>query len=85
MAVSHFFLQFQLSARDETRHVTATKFQPGGRAEISTRAEIRHVIGPLGSIISRCLGNEPASAPPLSQTGTKTGLERAVKIEPNLW
>ena len=27
--------------------VVATKFQPGGRAEISARAEICHVIGPL--------------------------------------
>ena len=30
----------------EISHVIATKFQPGGRAEISARAEIRHVIGP---------------------------------------
>ena len=47
MVVSHFFPQFQISARAETSHVIATKFQPGGRAEISARAEIRHVIGPL--------------------------------------
>ena len=33
--------------RAETSHVIATKFQPGGRAEISARAETRHVIGPL--------------------------------------
>ena len=33
--------QFQISARAETINVIATKFQPGGRAEI------RHVIGPL--------------------------------------
>ena len=48
MADSHFPLQFQISARAETSHVIATKFHPGGRAEISTRAEIRHVIGPFG-------------------------------------
>ena len=38
MAVSHFSPQFQISARAETSHVIATKFQPG----LS-----RHVIGPL--------------------------------------
>ena len=32
--------------RAETRHVIATKFQPGGRARISARIEIRHVITP---------------------------------------
>ena len=47
LAISHFSPQFQISARAETSHVMATKFQPGGRAEISARAEIRHVIGPL--------------------------------------
>ena len=47
MAVSHFSPQFQILPRAETSHVIATKFQPGGRAEISARAEIRHVIGPL--------------------------------------
>ena len=48
MAVSHFSPQFQISARAETSHVIATKFQPGGRAEISARAETRpDVIGPL--------------------------------------
>ena len=30
MAVSHFSPQFQISARAETSHVIATKFQPGG-------------------------------------------------------
>ena len=49
MAVSHVSPQFQISARAETSHVIATKFQPGGRAEISARAEIRHVIGPLNA------------------------------------
>ena len=38
MAVSQFLPQFQFSARAETGHVIATKFQPGGRAE--TRHEI---------------------------------------------
>ena len=33
-------------ARAEICHVIARKFHPGGRTEISTRAEIRHVIGP---------------------------------------
>ena len=47
MAVSHFSPQFQISARAETSHVIATKFQPGGLAEISAWAETRHVIGPL--------------------------------------
>ena len=47
MAVSHFSPQFQISARAETSHVIATKFQPGGWAKISARAEIRHVIGAL--------------------------------------
>ena len=32
--------------RAETRHVIATKFQPGEEAGISARAEIRHVITP---------------------------------------
>ena len=35
-----------LSARAATRHVITTNFQPAYRAEISARAEIRHVIGP---------------------------------------
>ena len=34
-------------ARAETRHVIATKLQPGKRTEISARAKIRHVIGAL--------------------------------------
>ena len=50
MAVSRFFPHFQMSARAETSHVIATKFQPGGRAEISARAETRLVIGPLVKI-----------------------------------
>ena len=41
------FTAIQISPRAETSHVIATKFQPGGRAEISVRAETRHVIGPL--------------------------------------
>ena len=46
MAVSHFSPQYQISARAETSHVIETKFQPGGRTEISARGETRHVIGP---------------------------------------
>ena len=38
---------FKHCLRAEIRHVIATKFQPGGRSEISARAEFRHVIGPL--------------------------------------
>ena len=52
MAVSHFSPQFQISARAETSHVIATKFQPGGRAEISARAASRHVIGPLLRVLT---------------------------------
>ena len=37
--------------RAETRHVIATKFQPGKRAGISARAEIRHVITPLVGLL----------------------------------
>lgn len=38
---------FKTSAecRAETRHVTATKLHPGGRAGISVQAEIHHVLG----------------------------------------
>ena len=35
-------------ARAEIEHVIATIFQPGGGSEISARAEIHHVIRPLG-------------------------------------
>ena len=38
---------FKRCPRPEIRHVIATKFQHRGRSEISARAEIRHVIGPL--------------------------------------
>ena len=34
-------------ARAEIHHVIARKFEGSGRTEISARAEIRHVIGPL--------------------------------------
>ena len=40
MAVSQFSPQFQISAQAETSRVIATKFQLGGRAKISARAEI---------------------------------------------
>ena len=46
VVVSHFPLQFQISSRAKTRHGIATKFQPGGRAKISARAETCHVISP---------------------------------------
>ena len=43
---SHFSPQLQILAWAETSHVIATKFHPGGRAEISAHAEAHHVIGP---------------------------------------
>ena len=57
MAVSHFLPQFRISARAETNHVIATKFQPGGRAEISARAETHCVIGPLQAYVYMLAGN----------------------------
>ena len=38
-----------ISVWAETRHVIATKFQPGRRAAISPRTETHHVIDPLGT------------------------------------
>jgi len=38
---------FKHCTRAEICQGIATKFKPGGRSEISARAEIRHVIGPL--------------------------------------
>ena len=39
---------------------------------------------PLGSITSRCSGNESALLLFSSRGGTKTALERAAEIEPNV-
>ena len=50
LSCSLFPPNFKHCPRAEIRHVIATKFQPGGRSEISARAEIRHVIGPLSCI-----------------------------------
>ena len=41
-----FWANFKHCARAGICHGIATKFQPGGRTETSSRAEIRHVIGP---------------------------------------
>ena len=42
----NFGVEICVCARAEIEHVIATIFQPGGRSEISARAEIHHVIGP---------------------------------------
>ena len=41
-----FSRKLAFCARAENDHVIATIFQPGGRSEISARAEIHHVIRP---------------------------------------
>ena len=43
---------FTFPARAENVHAIAAIFQPGGRANISARAETRHVIGPFMSLTS---------------------------------
>ena len=43
----NFTFPARAEARAENLHVIAAKFQLGGRAKISARAETRHVIGPL--------------------------------------
>ena len=45
-----FSRKFAFCARAEIDHVIATIFQPGGRSEISARAEIHHVIRPLDAL-----------------------------------
>ena len=45
----NFTFPARASVRAENVHVIAAKFQPGGRAKISARAETRHVIGPLAA------------------------------------
>ena len=40
----NFLMEFTFCARAEIEHVIATIFQPGGRSEISARAETHHVI-----------------------------------------
>jgi len=47
LSCKRFPPSFKHCARAEIRLIIARKFQPGGRTEISARAEIRHVIGPL--------------------------------------
>ena len=42
-----FSRKFAFCARAEIEHAIATIFQPGGRSEISARAEIHHVIRAL--------------------------------------
>ena len=44
-----------LAPRTEIRHVIATKFQPGGRSEISARAEIRHKSAPESCLYLHCI------------------------------
>ena len=43
-----FSRKFAFCARAEIQHVIARIFQPGGRSEISARAEIHHV--PLATV-----------------------------------
>ena len=52
--LSHGNLRFAPRAEIIFKHVIATIFQPGGRSEISARAEIHHVIRPLDKLGHLC-------------------------------
>ena len=57
----NFLTKFAFCARAEIEHVIATIFQPGGRSEISARAETHHVIRPLVKLSDELCTNYSSS------------------------